>query len=116
MNTPLFHLAQQLRAYRHRKHLSQQQMADTLQVKRPSYAAYEEKRAAPPYPVLFRIARLLETTLDALLGYDPAVDLAAEKCPTAPLVTAAPVHFRMRRHPEPAVPAPSSNRPFVTWP
>lgn len=116
MENPTRCLSQKLRTHRRRNHLTQQQAADAMQIKRASYASYEEGRAEPPFKALFRIARVLDLSLDELLGYDPTTELEPVCCPPTSMDIVSPVRLRQRIRPEPAVSSLSSNRPFVTWP
>ena len=61
-------LAQNIKYLRKTKQWTQQQLADELQIKRALVGSYEEGRATPKIAVLQRLAVLLDTKLDDLLG------------------------------------------------
>lgn len=56
-----------LRKLRLQKGLTQQQLADTLQMSRPALGAYEERRAEPGCDKLIAITAYFEITIDKLL-------------------------------------------------
>jgi transcriptional regulator with XRE-family HTH domain len=52
---------------------TQHEVADGINIKRPTYQAYEEKRSIPPVPTLFSIASFYRfTSLDEFLGISPS--------------------------------------------
>lgn len=59
-------ISQKLRDHRKKNHKSQQQMANRLGIQRPRYAAYEEKRATPPFTVICDIAKVLGMRVEEL--------------------------------------------------
>ena len=62
-----------LRKARQEKRLTQQQVADLLGVAKSTYCQYETGASEPNIFKLKELARILETTGDALLGIDSAV-------------------------------------------
>lgn len=72
---PLYnlYLARNLRLFRALKKLTQQEVADLLQIDRSTYAYYESGKTEPSYGVLLQLADIFSTTADTLL----AVDIAA---------------------------------------
>ena len=48
--------------------LSQQAIADTLQIPQQTYANYEVARACPPVPLLPELAQIFGVSVDELLG------------------------------------------------
>lgn len=59
-----------LRAARLKKHYTQQSMSDTLSISLNGYQKYEQGERFPPPDTLVKIADLLETSIDYLLGRD----------------------------------------------
>ncbi len=57
-----------LKSLRKKKGLTQQQLADKLEIKRSLIGAYEEDRAEPKYDLLKRIADLFELSMDELVN------------------------------------------------
>lgn len=57
-----------LRYLRQRAHLTQQDMADRLQIDRSTYTKYETKSISPDQSGLLRIAEIFGVTVDYLLG------------------------------------------------
>ena len=57
-----------LRDLREDNDLSQQQVADYLQMKQPQYSRYERGLRDIPTDVLIRLAKLYNTTTDYILG------------------------------------------------
>ena len=64
------HFAQNLRTLRRRQKLTQQQLADSLNIKRPTIGAYEEGRGKPDFNRLIEIADFLQVSIDDLLKTD----------------------------------------------
>jgi transcriptional regulator with XRE-family HTH domain len=60
-------LRAQLRAFRERRKWTQSDLAQKLGVARPVVANYEQGVAFPPLPVLAKLAKILEVSLDALV-------------------------------------------------
>lgn len=61
-------LADRMSSLRLKKKKTHQEMADAIGVTRPAYTAYESGTRKPDYEILNKIADLLETTTDYLLG------------------------------------------------
>lgn len=61
-------IAGNLRFLRKRKGLTQQQFADTMNIKRSLVGAYEEDRAEPKYELLKKIAEYYELSIDDLIN------------------------------------------------
>ena len=57
-----------LRDLREDHDLSQQQVADYLQMKQPQYSRYERGLRDIPTDILIRLARLYQTSTDYILG------------------------------------------------
>ena len=57
-----------LKQLRKKKGLTQQQLADSLEIKRSLIGAYEEDRAEPKYDLLKKIAEFFEVTMDELVS------------------------------------------------
>lgn len=70
--------AQNLRTLRRRQKLTQQQLADSLNIKRPTIGAYEEGRGKPDFNRLIEIADFLQVSIDDLLKTDFKHALQAE--------------------------------------
>lgn len=62
--------SENLKFLRQSHQLTQQDLADKLDVKRSQIGAYEEGRAMPKIPVLQQLAAYFELTLDELVGKD----------------------------------------------
>ncbi len=60
--------AERLKELRKEKKLSQQEMADILNIRQQSYARYELSTSEPSYVMLVEIAKFFNTTTDFLLG------------------------------------------------
>lgn len=60
--------ADRLSALRLKMNLTQQDMADKLQISRSSYTAYEIGKRRPDFDRLDQIANILDTSTDYLLG------------------------------------------------
>ena len=63
-------LASNIRYFRKQNKLTQQALADKLQVKRSQVGAWEEDRATPKLEVLAQLASLFGTTVDLLIAFD----------------------------------------------
>jgi transcriptional regulator with XRE-family HTH domain len=61
------HIHHNIKKLRLQKGLTQQQLADTLQMSRAALGAYEERRAEPGCDRLIAIAGYFEITIDQLL-------------------------------------------------
>ncbi|MDI3257972.1 MAG: helix-turn-helix transcriptional regulator [Kyrpidia sp.] len=61
-------LARRLKALRKSKRLTQQQLADQLQLNRATYAKYETGSHQPDYEILLRLADFFQVSVDYLLG------------------------------------------------
>ncbi|MBO5925122.1 MAG: helix-turn-helix transcriptional regulator [Clostridia bacterium] len=60
--------AKRLKELRKEKGLTQQQIADMLNVRQQSYTRYELNTSEPSYDMLVRIATIFEVSTDYLLG------------------------------------------------
>ena len=58
-----------MRALREDRDLSQQQLAEMLQVHQTTYSDYELGRVNMPVPVLIRLAEFYQTSIDYLVDY-----------------------------------------------
>ena len=74
-------LAENLKALRKAKGLSQEELAARLHVVRQTVSKWEKGRSVPDADLLIRLAEELDTTSAALLG--PEVPAEAELCGTA---------------------------------
>ena len=74
---PMLQFGQQLRALRKQRGLTQQAVADHLQVDRTTYTKYEIGRVSPDPQGLARLAELFGVSVDSLLGRDDTGDLPA---------------------------------------
>lgn len=54
----------------HDPKLTQQNAADLFEIKKATYAAYEENRSIPPYTTIRKIADFYDLTIDILVGKD----------------------------------------------
>lgn len=64
-------ISNRLKDLRRRAQWTQQQVADYINVTRPSYAAYEEGRACPPLETLRSLAEMYSfANIDQLLGWE----------------------------------------------
>lgn len=64
-----YDIAQRLKEFRRLRRLTQVQVADAVGVGRPAYGSYEEGRAEPPIPVMFRLVKFYNLqSIDHLLG------------------------------------------------
>jgi transcriptional regulator with XRE-family HTH domain len=77
MKTPGIHLAEQLTRLRKARGLTQQGLADALQLTRSAIGAYEEGRAEPKLATLATLAQYFGASLDALILGTQEADPAA---------------------------------------
>jgi len=63
---------ERLKTYRKRAGLSQEQFASALNVKQYNVSDYEVGRSEPSIELLIKIAKILEISIDELLGNDNA--------------------------------------------
>jgi len=61
-------LAERLRALRYECNETQQDVADMLNVKRPTYTMYEKGSVLPPYDKLKKLADYFEVSVEYLMG------------------------------------------------
>ena len=59
-----------LRSMRMLRHLTQQKMADSLDLALRSYQCYEQGERCPSFDLLIRIADILDVSIDYLVGRD----------------------------------------------
>ena len=59
-----------LRKYREKMELTQKQLAEVLNIDRSTYSYYETGKSVPPIETLIKLARIFNTTVDYLLGYE----------------------------------------------
>ncbi len=72
----------QIKFYRNKRELTQEQMANMLSVSRQSYSNYETGEAEPSFETLIKISKILRTSIDDLLGnerYPSDRDLVKEQ-------------------------------------
>lgn len=67
-------LGQRIAALRNRKHLTQEQMAEALGVKRARYNAWENGISNPDHEMLVALAKFHRVTVDFLLGLPHSED------------------------------------------
>ena len=58
----------QIKFYRNKRNLTQEQMANMLSVSRQTYINYEFGEAEPSFETLIKISSILKTSIDDLLG------------------------------------------------
>ena len=58
----------QIKFYRNKRNLTQEQMANMLSVSRQTYINYESGEAEPSFETLIKISSILKTSIDDLLG------------------------------------------------
>lgn len=63
-------IGKNIRVLRGLKKLSQEQLADELDITRPRLAAYEESRNEPPVDLIIKIATYFQISIDALMRGD----------------------------------------------
>ena len=63
-------IGKNIRVLRGLKKLSQEQLADELDINRPRLAAYEESRNEPPVNLIIKIATYFQISIDALMRGD----------------------------------------------
>lgn len=63
-------LGDKLRNLRKQKHLTQQQVADKLELTRPAYTAYETNKRTPDANMLKELSNIYDVSADYLLGND----------------------------------------------
>ena len=85
-------LAENLKALRKAKGLSQEELAARLHVVRQTVSKWEKGRSVPDADLLIRLAEELDTTSAALLG--PEVPPEAERGGTAEQLPASPSSWR----------------------
>ncbi|NBI28311.1 helix-turn-helix domain-containing protein [Chengkuizengella marina] len=61
-------LGQRIKERRVKKGFTQEELAQRLDMKRPNFANYEANRTIPPSDVLSKLADILNTSTDYLLG------------------------------------------------
>ena len=59
-----------LRKYREKMELTQKQLAEVLNIDRSTYSYYETGKSVPPIETLIKLARIVNATVDNLLGYE----------------------------------------------
>ena len=84
-------LKDRIRAVRMQRKITQQSMADMLQMALRSYQHYEEGKTAPPWENIVKIADIFNVPTDFLLGRDDylkslgvSVDVSPESPPKHP--------------------------------
>lgn len=72
---------QRLRLLRDYREMTQQQVADFLNVNRSTYSYYENGKTEPSITTLMRLAELFNVTLDSLLNMEKDRDISLDqKC------------------------------------
>lgn len=62
----MINLGQKLKELRKSENLTQQQLADKLQISRVNYTRYETNAARPDYETLIKIADFFDVSLDEI--------------------------------------------------
>lgn len=73
---PMVLFGARLRELRRQQKMTQQRVADHLQVDRTTYTKYESGRVSPDHQALVRLAELFGVTVDSLLGREETADIA----------------------------------------
>lgn len=68
---PIEAFGRRIRELRLERHLTQQEVADRLQIHRTTYTKYETGCVAPDQQGLLRLADIFDVTVDLLLGRPP---------------------------------------------
>lgn len=71
-------LGQRLSELRNRKHLTQDQVAEALGIKRARYNAWENGISSPDNSMLVELAKYHKVSVDYLLGYQPEVGFVSQ--------------------------------------
>jgi transcriptional regulator with XRE-family HTH domain len=82
----MYRIAKNIRHLRKINKLTQNDLADQLQIKRSLIGAYEEGRAVPKITILKQLATLFDLTIDQLVG----CDFEVEGLPAQPEIKTAP--------------------------
>lgn len=69
MNT--LKLADNIAFFRHKRHVTQEELADFLGVTKASVSKWETRQSMPDIMILPQLAAYFDITIDALLGYEP---------------------------------------------
>lgn len=70
------------KSLRTEKKLSQQELADHMQINRSTYARYETSQTQPDFDTLFKLATFYDVSIDYLLGYSDEKNTYANITPT----------------------------------
>ncbi|MBM7699826.1 helix-turn-helix domain-containing protein [Kurthia huakuii] len=70
------------KSLRTEKKLSQQELADYMQINRSTYARYETSQTQPDFDTLFKLATFYDVSIDYLLGYSDEKNTYANITPT----------------------------------
>lgn len=68
-----------IKDYRKLKNITQEEMANKLNVSRQSYINYENGETEPSFETLKKISKILSVSIDALLGNDDFVKIDNDK-------------------------------------
>lgn len=68
-----YHISMKLKEFRVMKNLTQQQIADKLEINQKTYSNYENGRAEPSVQNLIKLAKLFGVSVDALVGNDASL-------------------------------------------
>lgn len=60
-----------LKEIRESKKIKQKEIAELLGIHRSTYSKYETGDSEPSFDILFKIADILESSIDDILGYEP---------------------------------------------
>ncbi len=71
-------LSEKLKSLRKKAGLTQQQVADAVEIKRSAYAYYEIGKSSPKLAVMKKLAALYNVSVDELLGEEQSSDLHAD--------------------------------------
>ena len=78
MNIPPLSLGQQLKSYRKKAGLSQKALAAIVEVSPAVISRYEADKLEPNISTLMKISKILNITVDTLVGLEPLPDLVAQ--------------------------------------
>lgn len=70
------------KSLRTEKKLSQQELADQMQINRSTYARYETSQTQPDFDTLFKLATFYDVSIDYLLGYSNEKNTYSNLTPT----------------------------------
>ncbi len=69
------YFGERLRDLRHKKHMTQKQLADKLDLSKGTISAYEQGKKYPSIEVLIKLCNILQVSADYLLGLSDDMQL-----------------------------------------